>query len=157
MIITRLKTVWFAAVGMAFAAPLQAASPVSLDSEVKVERTVNEGGVDRRILAPPVDVVPGDRLVFETNYANKSDKAVDNFVVTNPLPAAVKLAEQDSTFDMSIDGGKTYFASIASLTVPDEEAGSRAASLSDVTHIRWTIPRVAAGESGSVSYHAIVR
>lgn len=151
------KATWFAALAMAGGNPLQAASPVTLESDVKVARSVMEGGVERQTLAPPVDVVPGDRLVFETSYANNSEKAVDNFVVTNPLPAAVKLAEVDGSFDVSIDGGKTYAASLAAFTVPDSEAGSRPAELGDVTHIRWTISRVAAGGSGAVSYHAIVR
>ena len=137
--------------------PLAAASPVTLESDVKVERTINEGGKEAQVLAPPIDVVPGDRLVFETNYANNSDDAVENFVVTNPLPQAVALAEEDGSFSVSVDGGKSYAPSIAGLVIADAEAGAREATLADVTHIRWTIARIEAGKAGKVAYQGIVR
>ena len=143
--------------GAAFAGsgPALAQSPVTLDSDVKVERTVVDDGVSEQVLTAPVDVVPGDKLVFETSYANNGSEVVENFVVTNPLPAAVKLAAEDASFVVSVDGGKTYAASVADLSV-SSEAG-RKAELADVTHIRWTLARLEPGERGSLSYQAIVR
>lgn len=145
------------AIGVAAFSPAIAAQPIALESVVKVSRTLQDEAGERHVLAAPVDVVPGDRLVFETRYANNGAVTVENFVVTNPLPAAVQLAEEDTSFSVSVDGGETYAASVAALTISDAQAGGRAAELSDVTHIRWTIARIDAGQEGKVSYQAIVR
>jgi len=133
---------------------------VSLEGGVKVERTELVGGVEQTVLAEPTDVVPGDRLVFSTSYRNAGNEVVENFVVTNPLPGPVVLAQDDAAFIVSVDGGATY-AALASLTVADAAAatgaGTRAAQPGDVTHIRWTLARLEPGASGSLSYNAFVR
>lgn len=129
---------------------------VSLQGEVKVERTEVVNGVEQTVLAAPTDVVPGDRLVFSTSYHNAGNEAVENFVVTNPLPGPVVLAENDAAFTVSVDGGAS-FAPLANLTVAAEAEGTRAAQPADVTHIRWTLARLEPGASGSVSYNAFVR
>lgn len=152
-----LSLVAATAISVAAFAPASASQPIALDSDVKVSRTVNDGDGDRQVLLPPIDVVPGDRLVFETTYANDGTATVEKFVVTNPLPAAVRLAEEDPRFIVSVDGGNSYGQSIAEMTVTDAQSVSRTAALSDVTHIRWIIPRIDPGQSGKVSYQAIVR
>ena len=142
------------------AASASAEDLVSLEGEVKVERTELVGGVEQTVLAEPTDVVPGDRLVFSTSYRNAGAEAVENFVVTNPLPGPVVLAQDDPAFLVSVDGGATY-AALANLTVADADAGTgpgtRAAQPADVTHIRWTLARLEPGASGSLSYNAFVR
>ena len=108
-------------------------------------------------LVEPNTIVPGDRLIFGTDYNNGSDEAVDNFVVTNPLPPAVRLApDADTTLIVSVDGGKT-FGTLSQLSVLAEDGGSRPADQADVTHVRWTLPSVAPGESGRLEYPAIIR
>lgn len=147
------------AVGLAFAPAMASAAPgqVALQGGVQLEKTVVENGQPRVVLSKPDVVVPGDRLLFTTSYANEGADAVRNFVVTNPLPAAVALApDAVGSNEVSVDGGKT-FGSLASLTVAAPDGSRRAATASDVTHIRWTIPVIAAGGSGQVKYHAIVR
>lgn len=138
------------------AAPASAQDLVSLAGEVKVERTEVVGGVEQTVLAEPTDVVPGDRLVFSTSYRNAGNEAVENFVVTNPLPGPVVLAQDDPAFVVSVDGGTNY-APLAALTVADAAAGTRPAQPADVTHIRWTLARLEPGASGSLSYNAFVR
>ena len=138
------------------AAPASAQDQVSLAGGVKVERTELVGGFEQKVLAEPTDVVPGDRLVFSTSYRNGGSEAVDNFVVTNPLPGAVVLAQDDPAFLVSVDGG-TVFAALSGLTVAAEPSGTRAALPADVTHIRWTLARLEPGASGSLSYNAFVR
>lgn len=135
--------------------PAVAQDRVALDSTVQVERQVSENGASRTVLSPPEGVVPGDRLLFSTSYANRGGEVAENFVVTNPLPTAVRLAE-DGDFDVSIDGGKTY-ARLSDLSVNDGELGPRAAEPRDVTHIRWTLASLAPGADGTLSYYAIVR
>ncbi len=83
------------------------AEEIQLKGDVKVVRTIEEGGVSREELLPPDRVVPGDRLVFTTHFHNTSAEPAKDFVVTNPLPAAVMLAK-DGDFDVSVDGGQTF-------------------------------------------------
>lgn len=147
-----------ALVATAAAAPAFAeVKPVVLHGEVKLERKVTENGATRIVLVDPKLVVPGDRLLFVTRYENGGTAPVQNFVVTNPLPAAVTLAAGEVAGDqVSVDGGKTW-GKIATLTVVSAQGVKRQATVTDVTHIRWTIPTIAAGASGKVDYHAIVR
>jgi uncharacterized repeat protein (TIGR01451 family) len=139
----------------AMAAP--SAGQVSLQGEVKLQKTVVANGVSTRVLVTPKKVVPGDQLVFSTAYHNDGASAVDHFVVTNPLPTAVTYAPEGSdASEVSVDGGKSW-GSLAKLTVADGKGGQRAAQSADVTHVRWTVAVIAPGATGAVSYHAVVR
>lgn len=129
---------------------------VSLEGSVKVERTVSEDGTVTTFLEDPATVVPGDRLLFVTNYQNKSVEIVEDFVVTNPLPSAITLAEESDAFDVSIDGGKT-FGALSHFTVANAGMGARPASLADVTHVRWTLAALEPGAAGELRYYATVR
>lgn len=147
---------------LAFAAaatPLAALeSAMSLKGDVMLEQTVvDEAGGTTVQLVEPNTIVPGDRLVFGTEYANSSAEPVENFVVTNPLPAAVRLAEDaPADLQVSVDGGANWGV-LSQLSVAGEDGASRPAAHADVTHVRWTLARVAAGESGRLEYPAIIR
>ena len=79
-----------------------------------------------------------------------------DFVVTNPLPVGVALAaDADPALTLSVDGGRTW-GNLAALRVSAPDGSRRAARSSDVTHVRWTLPRIAPGEGGEVSFPAIV-
>lgn len=149
------KFVILLALGLAPGAVLAAPGQVVLKGDVKLEKTVVEAGKSRVVLADPKVVVPGDRLLFSTRYANTGGATVQNFVVTNPLPAAVALDAQAGD-QVSVDAGTTW-GKLAALTVADGKGGRRPAQAGDVTHVRWTLPTIAAGASGQVEYHAIVR
>lgn len=139
----------------ALAAP--APGQVGLRGDVKVEKTVSENGVEKKVLADTSVVVPGDHLVFSTYYVNNGNEAVQNFVVTSALSAAVVLTpESAAALDLSVDGGKT-FGKLDGLTVDDGKGGRRAAVAADATHVRWTIPAIAPRQDGKVEFHAIVR
>lgn len=132
-------------------------SPVALKGSVQLEKTVTVDGKSQIELVEPKVVVPGDRLLFSTSYRNDSAAAVTDFIVTNPVPAAVVVSpDAMSAVEVSVDGGKTW-GLIASLKVSDGKGGLRAALAEDATHLRWTIPSIAPGASGKVEYHAIVR
>ena len=143
-----------------FAAPVaqaQAAQPIELKGDVKLDKLVVENGHDKHVMIEPKVVVPGDKLVFATAYRNTGSAAVNNFVVTNPIPAGVMLAAEGApSADVSVDGGMTW-GKLASLTVAGAGGTKRPAQSSDVTHVRWTLAVVAAGASGTVSYRAVVR
>ncbi|SMC64894.1 hypothetical protein [Novosphingobium sp. B1] len=131
--------------------------PVVLKGDVLVEKKVVVNGAETVQLVEPASVVPGDRLLFRTRYSNTGKAAVDAFVVTNPVPQAVAVAAPSTdALEVSIDGGKS-FARLATLSVPDGKGGMRRAVATDITHIRWTIPQIAPGASGSLEYHAVVR
>ena len=135
-----------------------AAQAVILQGDVKVEKTVVEAdGEQRKELVDPDVIVPGDRLVMGTDYRNNGVEPVANFVVTNPLPAAVRLApDADPALIVSVDGGSNW-GPLSSLTVATEDGGTRPAQHSDVTHVRWTLARIEPGASGRLEYPAIIR
>ena len=149
------------AAGLTLAAAPVLAAPsagqVSLQGDVKVEKTVVANGASTRVLVTPQKVVPGDRLVFSTAYHNNGASAVDHFVVTNPLPKGVAYAAEGSeASEVSVDGGKSW-GQLAKLTVADGKGGQRPAQSTDVTHVRWMVAVIAPGATGAVSYHAVVR
>lgn len=152
--------------------------PVSLTSEVKLvqlaqsgatveDDTIAANGVDPQgdvkgadgkfKLVAPDKVVPGDTLVFITSYSNSGATPVTNFMIVNPVPASVKLSPESAAhLEVSVDGGKS-FGMLSQLTVPDANGKPRAATPDDVTHLRWTITRLAQGQSGRAVYSATVR
>ncbi|MEL6530835.1 MAG: hypothetical protein AAGK01_00645 [Pseudomonadota bacterium] len=135
-----------------------AANPVTLSGDVKAVKTVtDEAGSERTELVEPTKIIPGDRLIFGTDYANNSAEPVTDFVVTNPLPNAVRLApDADPALVVSVDGAQSW-GTLGDLTVTDENGANRAATHTDVTHVRWTLPSIAPGESGRLEYPAIIR
>jgi uncharacterized repeat protein (TIGR01451 family) len=139
------------------AAAIAAPGQIALAGDVKLEKTVLENGQSRTELLEPKVVVPGDRLLFTTRYTNGGTVPAKNFVVTNPLPAAVTLSyDAAGGYSVSVDHGKTW-GSLSTLKVTDAKAGVRAATASDVTHLRWTLQSIAPGFTGTVRYRAIVR
>jgi uncharacterized repeat protein (TIGR01451 family) len=155
--------------------------PVSLSSEVKLVRAAQPGaagvtveddaiaangvdpqgdvkGADGKFkLVTPDKVVPGDTLVFITSYSNSGATPVSDFVIVNPVPASVKLSSESAArLEVSVDGGK-HFGMLSALTVPDANGNPRAATSDDVTHLRWTITRLAQGQTGRAVYSATVR
>ena len=133
-------------------------SPIELSGDVMTVKTiVDDTGAERTEIVKPDMIVPGDRLVFGTDYANRGDEPVTNFVVTNPLPDAVRLApDADPELVVSIDGGASW-GILSSLATTQEDGSSRAATHADVTHVRWTLASIAPGEGGRLEYFAIIR
>lgn len=137
---------------------LAQASPVELSGSVKVVTTQTAAdGSTTRVYSDPDRVIPGDHLLFLTDYRNSGSEAVANFVITNPLPAAVKLSEDaDPSLTVSVDGGASW-GPLSQLTVALDDGSTRPAVHGDVTHIRWTLAEVAPGVSGTVEYPATIR
>jgi uncharacterized repeat protein (TIGR01451 family) len=136
-----------------------AASDVSLDSKVFVERVKQEASGKRTtVLEPPKVVTPGDRLVFVLSYLNAGAKPASDFVVTNPIPDAVAYAGAEGEgAAVSIDGGRSW-GSLASLKVRQPDGTFRAAQPGDVTHIRWSFGQaIAAGQGGKLSFRGVVK
>lgn len=145
--------------GLAVPAAAQAQNqPMSLTSDVKLVKVdVDENGESSTSLVAPDVIVPGDRLVFGTNYANSGSDVVEGFVVTNPVHEKVRLAsDADPDLTVSVDGGKSW-GKLDALNVTGEDGTSRSASHADVTHVRWVLATVQPGESGRLEYPVIIR
>jgi uncharacterized repeat protein (TIGR01451 family) len=136
-----------------------AATPLQLVSDVFVERqVVKADGSKTVILEKPNLVTPGDNLVFVVRYKNIGAATASNFVVTNPLPAAVAF---DGTSDgleiVSIDGGKGW-GFLSALRVKKADGTARPALRSDVTHIKWNLNQpLTAGAEGKLIFRGIVK
>ena len=157
---SKLSVVFFITAAMIAAVPAgasAAAGAVVLKGDVKIETTVVDKGVEKTVLVTPKIVVPGNHLLFSTSYRNESAAPVQNFVVTNPVPAGIAVAAPDAaSLTVSVDGGKTW-GKLAALVVKDTKGAARPAQAGDVTHVRWTLATIAPGTGGAVAYHAIVK
>ena len=157
---SKLSVVFFITAAMTAVVPAGAsatAGAVVLKGDVKIETIVVDKGVEKTVLATPKIVVPGNRLLFSTSYRNESATPVQNFVVTNPVPAGIAVAAPDAaSLTVSVDGGKTW-GKLAALVVKDTKGAARPAQAGDVTHVRWTLATIAPGAAGAVAYHAIVK
>lgn len=136
-----------------------AANQVALDNSVFVERvTTDASGRQRILLEEPKTVVPGDRLVFVLNYRNAGARAADRFVITNPMPSAVRFAGAGDTRPIvSVDGGRNW-GTLDTLTVPLADGSRRPAQPADVTHIRWAFQKpIPAGGAGKLMFRGVVK
>lgn len=135
-----------------------AANNVTLSSMVLLERTIaDSAGRSRIVLEEPKTVTPGDRLVFILNYRNAGHAPASDFIVTNPLPAAVAFQGGADSAQVSIDGGKNWGA-LPTLKVHETDGHWRNARPEDVTHLRWALKQaIPAGAQGKLSFRGIVR
>lgn len=152
------KALLFLAVALA---PTQAwaGNQVALDNSVFVERIKTDAnGRQSVLLEEPKVVVPGDKLVFVLNYRNGGAQPADKFVITNPMPTAVRFTDAGDTQPIvSVDGGKQW-GLLADLRIAAEDGTQRAAQPGDVTHIRWAFHKpIPAGASGKLMFRGVVK
>lgn len=143
----------------AFAQTPVAQSAVALTSKVFVARPVTDAqGKKKNQLFAPDRVVPGEALVIILEYKNNAAKPATNFVINNPIPAAVLYTGAEQPWAVvSVDGGKT-FGSLATLKVTAADGKQRPALPSDVTHVRWKfVQPIPAAASGRVMFYGTVK
>ena len=136
-----------------------ATTPLQLSSDVFVERhIVRADGSKSVVLEPPHIVTPGDNLVFVVKYRNAGMTTASNFVVTNPLPAAVVFnGTSDGLEVVSVDGGKSW-GNLGMLRVAKPDGTTRPAVRADVTHIKWNLNQpLTAGAEGKLIFRGIVK
>ena len=154
-----MRTGLFLSLAALLPGPALAANQVALDNHVFIERvSTDTEGKQRILLEEPKVVVPGDRLVFVLNYRNAGAQPADKFVVTNPMPSAVRFADAGDTRPLvSVDGGKQW-GLLADLSVPMEGGMRRAAQPADVTHLRWAFQKpIPVGGTGKLMFRGIVK
>lgn len=136
-----------------------AATPLQISSDVFVERPVQRtDGSKTVVLEKPNMVTPGDNLVFVVKYKNVGGATASNFVVTNPLPAAVQFnGTSDGLEVVSVDGGRSW-GFLNNLRVSKADGTARPAQRSDVTHIKWNLNQpLTAGAEGKLIFRGVVK
>jgi uncharacterized repeat protein (TIGR01451 family) len=144
------------------ARPALAADTLELKNAVFQEVDVKDadGKVHRERVAA-TKVVPGTEVIYVITYHNTGKQPATDVVITNPVPGELAYRPEQgpgpvSAPEVSVDAGKSW-GPLAKLTVRGPDGAPRPAQGSDVTHLRWKLGKpVAAGETGSVSYRAVL-
>jgi uncharacterized repeat protein (TIGR01451 family) len=152
--------------GQVHAQAAAVAQPVTLTSDVKIERVeVDASGKEKITLYTPKDVavVPGDKVVFTLEVVNTGNLPAAGFRATNPMPGAVQFASvAEDWAEVSVDGGKGW-GKLGALKVRTKDSQGateveRAAGPEDVTHVRWVFAEaIAPGASRKLSYRGVVK
>ncbi len=127
----------------------------------KVQVSTNAAGEEVTELVAAETVVPGERVIYTTSFRNTGTEPADNVVITNPISENLLYVEGSAfgpglELEFSVDGGQS-FSGAESLTVVDD-AGERAATPEDYTHIRWSMPgSLDVGAQGVVRFTAILK
>lgn len=155
--------IWNALAMAAFlaGAPAMAQETGSLTSKIELEKSIaaTVGQPARKTYVAPDVVVPGDRVRVTLIFTNKGSAPAAGVNLVNPIPDGLvfdETADPDG-FGVSIDAGKT-FGALAALTVPVTGGSPRAATVADVTHVRWLWPdAIGLGQSRSVAFFGRVK
>ena len=131
---------------------------------VKVSK-VNGKSVES-LVDSPLTVVPGDVLSEEVGVQNVGTVALPQVVVSMPIPegtaftGAIAPKLERVTLAYSTDGGRNYTTAPQRITTVTENGREvvkkAAATLTDVTHVRWTIKTFRAGETLKLTYRVRV-
>lgn len=123
-----------------------------------------KGGATTVRLVPTQTASPGDVVQYTLTYANKGDEVARDAAIDDPIPRGTTFLAGSATGEgaqilYSIDGGKS-FAPPERLTrevrLPSGDLERRPAAPSEYTHVRWIIPKVPPGATGSVGFRVRV-
>lgn len=132
------------------------AQDVAISSSILIESKVEAGGTTKSEWVVAETVVPGDTIKLAVAYRNKNAEALTNFVITSPVPGAVRVKDIAPDHVVSVDNGKT-FDRFDKLRVADAQGNLVAAMPDQITHMRWVIETIAVDGTGSVDYLVTVR
>lgn len=149
----------FALTLMVPGAAMAQSAAVSLTSKVFVAREVTDAqGRKKNQLFPPERVLPGEAIVVMIEYRNGGSKPATDFVINNPIPAAVTYTGAEQPWAVvSVDRGKS-FGALPTLKVPGPDGAMRPALPSDVTNVRWKFAQPIAPQTGGrVMFYGTVK
>lgn len=161
-----LTTIMIASILLSFAgaAAAQTRGSIKLTATATQTRTVTgKNGVKTTTMVPVGRVLPGTKVTYTITYRNTGGKPAGNVVIHDPVPGhmhyiAGSAKGAHTTISYSVDGGKTWAAAPARLTVTSSNGSTRAATADDVTTLRWVVNgKVAPGASGTVSFVAALQ
>lgn len=152
-----------ACVPFATMAQSEPARPITLvlKAEKEVKKTL-ENGTSLSSLIPADKVLPGETVLYTITYSNNGEKPASGIVVRNPIPVQMLYLDGSATgegtdIQFSVDGGQTYKPA-AELMISLPDGTTRPAEPSEYNSIRWTVLQpVEGGQSGSVSYRAVLK
>lgn len=145
-------------------AVVSAALPaVALEAEQRVLKEVTIQQADGTEKTSYVDadlVTPGTTVVYALIFRNDQSAPANDIVLVMPVPAEVAYIEGSATnrlahADFSSDGGQSY-APRQRLRVTEADGSVRAATASDITHVRWSVAKaVMPGETGQIWFRGV--
>jgi uncharacterized repeat protein (TIGR01451 family) len=147
-----------------FAAPAWAKPRLEISIGQAREVIEVKGGARTVKMVPAETASPGDVVQYTLTYANRGDEMARDAAIDDPIPrgttfVAGSAANEGARIVYSIDGGKT-FAPAEGLTrevrSPSGEIEQRPAAPGEYTHVRWIIPQVPPGATGSVTFRVRV-
>ena len=125
------------------------------------QQYTNDAGQKSTRLVPASKVVPGDEVVWTITAKNVCDKAADNIVIANPLPAEMSYIANSAMgvgadITYSLDGKE--FNTPASIVIHDANGVRRTAAADEYRAVRWAYKNaIAPGASTFVRYRALVK
>lgn len=147
--------------GLLIAGVAQAAPQVSV--AVKVERDVETTDASGSAAVARVeagDAAPGETLFYTITYANSGDQPATNVKLDNPVPDGASFIAgsawgEGTEMLFSIDGGNS-FKKAAALTY-SQGGETRTAAPEQYNALRWVVPDIQPGTSGSVGFSVLVK
>lgn len=130
----------------------------SVEKEVIV---VDKDGRERIVRKKADRVKPGEAVIYTLKFDNNDAAPAEGIVLVMPVPNDVTYVEGSvagapSSVTFSADGGATYVAR-GRLTVT-QNGEARAATNSDITHIKWALASpVAPKTGGEVSFRGVLK
>ncbi len=149
-----------ASVLLLLSAEVFAKSLVSISITAEKEVTVNK--VTKKVAATTIN--PGDVIFYTLNYINSGDDAATSAVLDDPIPAGTAYIlgsayGEGAEIIFSIDGKTFKKPSLLTYEIKNRNGSmeKRTASPEDYTHIRWVIPKIAAGAKGKVGFQVRIK
>jgi uncharacterized repeat protein (TIGR01451 family) len=165
MNISHLLTVTLTITLLAISTLAMAAAQISVETTIEKQERFEIDGKQQVRYVPAETTVPGDTLRFTLTYKNSGDEPAMDVVLDNPVPTGTSYLTDTATHTeatellFSIDGGATYKNPTLltyTVTLPNGGTESRVASPEQYTHVRWRISSIPPGETGQVSFNALV-
>lgn len=135
---------------------------ISVTSIAEVDVEVIRNGQREIVRTSPEKAVPGTVVIFTNRFANVSQKAARDVVMSNAIPANTVYQSgsafgADCAITFSVDGGKN-FALAENIRLVRADGREEIAQAAQYTHIRWSyIGELAAGRSGEVGFRAVIK
>lgn len=137
---------------------------VSITIKAEKEVVVTEEGKQVKKIVEAAEIFPGETIIYTLNYQNTGTEPASNVAITDPIPAgsvySLGSASEIGEVTFSIDQGQSFKKPSLltyEVTNTDGTKEKRVASPEEYTHIRWTLPPLAPGDQGSVSFQVKVQ
>jgi len=157
---------WLLLLALFISTQALAAPQMTIESRIEERQVVVVAGREEVRYVPTSATTPGSILRFTLAYRNSGDEPATDVILDNPIPPGTTYLGGSAS---AIDGGQTEFSVdgginfrdptllTTEITLPNGKRETRRATPEQYTHIRWRLPNVPAGTSGTVSFEAQVK